>query len=89
MITAGHKVGLELWAVKVLYLYAHSRLVEHTVKEAGRKALGKYSFSIFCSYSLITFPKADNLVLLRYFFVKILKLFIELTYDHQTMQIKS
>ena len=37
-------MALELWAVKVLYLYAHSRLVEHAVKEAGRKALGMSSF---------------------------------------------
>lgn len=48
VIIAGHKVALELWAVKVLYLYAHSRLVGCIVKEAGRKALGKY-FSWSCA----------------------------------------
>ncbi|KAI0237319.1 Protein prenyltransferase alpha subunit repeat-containing protein 1 [Lamellibrachia satsuma] len=40
VIIAGHKVALELWAVKVLYLHAHSRLVGHAVKEVGRKVLG-------------------------------------------------
>jgi len=43
VIIEGHKVALELWAVKILYLYAHSRLVGCTFKETGRKALGKVS----------------------------------------------
>ena len=56
VIIAGHKVALELWAVKVLYLHAHSRLVGHAVKEVGRKVLGKCS-SVFGCLLFEIFPK--------------------------------
>ena len=46
LILREHKLGLELWCVKLLFHYSYNKLMQWKMKELDRRTLGEASVSL-------------------------------------------